>query len=98
MTLAFAGQPLDRADPVRGDPARLAALAVPDAKLLLLDRLIPRLGEGDRLQWGRVGDAGERAELVFLGFCGDEALFAAVPQGGDTDPAYARRETRASLL
>jgi NAD+ diphosphatase len=97
MKLAFAGQPLDRADPVRADPARLAALATPDAKLLLLDRLIPRLGEGDGLQWGRVGDAGDGAELVFLGMLAGEPLFAAVPAGGDTDPAYARRETWAVL-
>lgn len=96
MTLAFAGQPLDRADPVRADPARLAALCVPEAKLLLVDRLIPRL-EGDCLCWGCVADAGEGAELVFLGLRGGEALFAAVPEGGDTDPAYARRETWAAL-
>ena len=97
MTLAFAGYPLDRADPVRADPARLAALAVPQAKLLRLDGLIPPLGDDGRLQWGRVADAGEGAELVFLGLLDDEALFAAVPDGGDTDPAYARRETWAAL-
>ena len=96
MKLAFAGQPLDRADPIRADPERLAALATPEAKLLLLDRLIPRLGDGDRLQWRRVADAND-AELVFLGFREGEALFAAVPEGGDTDPAYARRETWAAL-
>jgi NAD+ diphosphatase len=97
MRLAFSGQPLDRADPVRADPVRLAELATPEAKLLLLDRLIPKLGDGDGLQWGRVADAGEGAELVFLGLRGGEALFAAVPDGGDTDPAYARRETWAAL-
>jgi len=96
MTLAFTGYPLDRADHLRADPARLASLATPEAKLLLLDRLIPRLGEG-RLQWGRVADAGEGAELVFLGLRDGEALFAAVPDGGDPDPAYARRETWAAL-
>jgi NAD+ diphosphatase len=97
MTLAFAGYPLDRADPVRADSARLAALAGPDARLLLLDRLIPRRGESDGLQWGRVAEAGEGAELVFLGLLEGEACFAAVPEGGDTDPAYARRETWAAL-
>ena len=97
MRLAFAGQPLDRADPVRSDPERLAALAVPEAKLLLLDRLIPRFGEDDSLQWGRLADAGDGAELVFLGLRQGEALFAAVPANGDTDPAYARRETWAAL-
>ncbi|MGV3554299.1 MAG: NAD(+) diphosphatase [Croceibacterium sp.] len=97
MKLAFSGQPLDRADPVRADPARLAALCDPEAKLLLLDRLIPRRSDGDSLQWGRVADAGKGAELVFLGMREGEALFAAVPQGGDSDPAYARRETWAAL-
>ena len=97
MTLAFAGYPLDRADPVRADPARLAALAIPQAKLLRLDGLIPPLGEDKRLQWGCVADAGEGAELVFLGLLDGEALFAAVPDGGDVDPAYARRETWLAL-
>ena len=97
MTLAFAGHPLDRADHIRADPARLVTLCVPEAKLLLLDRLIPPLGDDGRLQWGRVADAGDGAELVFLGLLDDEALFAAVPDGGDTDPAYARRETWAAL-
>lgn len=97
MTLAFAGYPLDRADHIRADPARLASLAVPAAKLLLLDRLIPPRSENGCLQWGCVADAGEGAELVFLGLLGGEALFAAVPEGGDTDPAYARRETWAAL-
>jgi NAD+ diphosphatase len=36
-------------------------------------------------------------ELVFLGLLDGEALFAAVPEAGDTDPAYARRETWAAL-
>ena len=93
MTIAFAGHPLDRADHVRADPARLAELTHADARLLLLDGLVPRLGDGERLQWGRVGDAGEGAELVFLGLLEGEALFGAVPEAGDLDPAYARRET-----
>jgi NAD+ diphosphatase len=97
VTLAFAGHALDRADHVRADPARLAALAVPEARLLLLDGLIPRPGEGDGLRWGRVADAGEGAELVFLGLLAGEAVFGAVPEGGDTDPAFARRETWAAL-
>lgn len=96
MRLAFTGHPLDRADHVRADPERLAALATPDAKLLLLDGLIPRL-DGDRLCWGTLVDAGEGAELVFLGLLDGEAAFGAVPEGGDTDPAYSRRETWIAL-
>ena len=44
-----------------------------------------------------MAEAGEGAELVFLGLRDGEALFAAVPEGGDTDPAYARRETWSAL-
>ena len=94
--LAFAGHALDRADPVRSDPARLAELAHAEARLLRLDGLIPRLGDDQRLQWGRLGDA-NGAEIVFLGLSEGEPLFAAVPTEGDTDPAYTRRETFAAL-
>lgn len=96
MRLAFAGHPLDRADHVRADPERLAALSTPEARLLLLDGLIPRR-EGDGLAWGRVAEAGEGAELVFLGLLDGAACFGAVPAGGDADPAYARAETWKAL-
>ena len=65
--LAFTGCGLDRADYLRADPARLAELAGPDARLLRLDRLIPLLGEDACLQWGRCGELDKEAELVFLG-------------------------------
>jgi len=96
-TPAFAGHKLDRADQVRGDPARLAELAHGDAKLLHLEGLIPRLGEDGRLRWGRLADAPEGADTVFLGLLEGEPLFAAVPSEGDPDPAYTRRETWAAL-
>ena len=94
---AFAGHKLDRADQLRGDPARLAELAHAEAKLLVLEGLIPRLGDDGRLRWGRLGDAPEDAETVFLGLSEGEPLFAAVPNEGDPDPAYTRRETWAAL-
>ncbi|MGZ3234782.1 MAG: NAD(+) diphosphatase [Croceibacterium sp.] len=94
---AFAGHKLDRADQLRGDPARMAELARADAKLLHLEGLIPRLGEDGRLRWGRLADAPEGAETVFLGLSDGEPLFAAVPSEGDPDPAYTRRETWAAL-
>ena len=94
---AFAGHPLDRADELRGDPARLAELAQPEARLLRLEGLIPRLGDDQRLQWDRLADAPEGAETVFLGLLEGEPLFAAVPPAGDPDPAYTRRETWAVL-
>jgi NAD+ diphosphatase len=95
--LPFAGQSLDRADPIRCDAGRLATLAHPDARLLRLEGLIPRLSEAQRLQWDRLGDAPDGAETVFLGLLDGEARFAAVPPEGDLDPAYTRRETYMAL-
>ena len=91
--IAFAGQPLDRADPIRTDPARLAALAGDGGLLLRLDGLLPELDEGGGLAFVPVADAVAGAELVFLGLRGGQALFAAVPGEGDPDPAYAHRRT-----
>ena len=93
MTIAFAGQPLDRADHVRTDPARLAELRERDALLLQLEGLLPELGAVGGLAWIPVADAPAEAELVFLGLRGGRALFAAVPTEGDPDPAYAHRKT-----
>jgi NAD+ diphosphatase len=95
--LAFSGHPLDRADPLRGDAARLAELAHAEARLLRLEGLVPRLGDDRRLQWDRLGDAPDGAEVVFLGLLEGEAMFAAVPTEGDPDPAYTRRETFTAL-
>jgi NAD+ diphosphatase len=96
--LAFAGHPLDRADTVRADAERLAALTQAEARVLRLEGLIPRLGEDKRLQWGRLGDVADEVETVFLGLLDGEPLFAAVPPEGDPDPAYTRRETWAALV
>jgi NAD+ diphosphatase len=90
---AFAGHPLDRADQLRADAARLAELMHAEARLLRLEGLIPRLSEEQRLQWGRLGDAPDGADVVFLGLLAGEALFAAVPTESDPDPACTRRET-----
>jgi NAD+ diphosphatase len=87
---AFCGHPLDRADHLRGDPARLAELRE-GGLLLTLDGLAPSL-DGDRLAWTLAGDAPDDSELVFLGLLDGRALFGAVPQGGDTAPAYTLRE------
>jgi len=95
--LAFAGHPLDRADNVRADAERLAALTQAEARVLRLEGLIPRLGEDKRLQWDRLGDVAAEVETVFLGLLDGEPLFAAVPPEGDPDPAYTRRETWAAL-
>ena len=93
MTIAFAGQPLDRADPVRTDPAKLAALAAGDSLLLKLEGLLPELAEGGGLAFVPIAEAPAGAELVFLGLRDGRGLFAAVPTEGDPDPAYAHRKT-----
>lgn len=90
--VAFAGSQLDRADHIRSDPERLAALRSPQASLLLLDGLAPVLDGQNRLEWGRLKDAPEGAELVFLGLKGGFGCFAAVPAEGSTDPAYSPQE------
>jgi NAD+ diphosphatase len=92
LAVAFSGSKLDRADHIRSDPERLAALKSPQAQLLLLDGLIPELDGANRLRWGRLVDVPEGAELVFLGLLNGFGAFAAVPAEGSTDPAYAAQD------
>ena len=89
---AFCGQPLDRADQLRVDAAALAELRRGDALLLTLDGLAPALDGEGRLAFSPVAAALEDAELVFLGLLDGRALFGAVPETGDTAPAYTLRE------
>jgi NAD+ diphosphatase len=89
---AFCGHPLDRADQLRVDPARLAELRAGDALLLTLDGLAPLLDRAGRLAFALAAEASEESELVFLGLLDGRALFGAVPQNGDTQPAYTLRE------
>lgn len=91
--IAFAGSPLDRADHLRADPERLAALCDHRARLLLLDGLDPRLGSDAALTWGSLADVREDAELVFLGLDRDgRACFAPVAAelAGNPGPASPR--------
>ena len=88
---AFCGQPLDRADYLRVDPAALAELRG-DALLLTLDGLAPLLDGEGRLAFSPVAATRDDAELVFLGLLDGRALFGAVPETGDTAPAYTLRE------
>lgn len=90
--VAFAGTGLDRADHIRSDPERLAALKSPQASLLLLDGLAPVLDDKGGLAYGRLRDAPEGAELVFLGLKGGFGCFAAIPAEGSTDPAYSPQD------
>ena len=80
--IAFAGGQLDRADQLRGDPAKLAALMVAEARLLRLDGLEPCIGADAALQWGALAEAAD-SELIFLGLDGaGRGCFVAAP-----DPA-----------
>jgi len=88
---AFCGHPLDRADHLRGDPARLAELRG-DGLLLTLEGLAPLLDGAGKLALSSTADAPDTAELVFLGLLEGRALFGAVPDGGDMAPAYTLRE------
>ena len=92
VPISFAGSRIDRADAIRSDPDRLAALFTPAARLMLLDGLIPQLDEAGGLAWGSLADAAPEAELVFLGLLDDRPCFAPVPlQGslGDAPPRQA---------
>ncbi|KHL25442.1 NUDIX hydrolase [Croceibacterium mercuriale] len=88
--IGFAGSPIDRADALRTDPARLAALIAGGTALLLdLDGLAPRTDAAGALRW-RSPDLAA-AELVFLGLLDGRPRFAAVPLHGDADPVLARQ-------
>jgi NAD+ diphosphatase len=88
---AFSGQPLDRADHLRTDPGKLAELRAGDARLLKLAGLMPELDGDNCLAWLPLPELPAEAELVFLGMAGGRAHFAAVPDEGNADPAYAQR-------
>ncbi|MEE4155171.1 MAG: NAD(+) diphosphatase [Erythrobacter sp.] len=95
--VAFAGSPIDRADQVRCDPAKLAAHMNWRARVLLLDGLLPQIDDAGGLLWGTLADVPEDAELVFLGLLEDRACFAAVPDQGATGPAYAMPRAWAAI-
>ncbi|MXP24535.1 NAD(+) diphosphatase [Altererythrobacter indicus] len=93
----FTGSPIDRADHVRSDPARLAEVMVPSARLLKLDGLAPVMDEHNSLIWGALSEAPGDAELVFLGLRDGVAHVAMVPDKGSIDPAYAHRHSWAAM-
>lgn len=76
--IAFAGAQLDRADPIRNDPERLAALMDWRARLLKLDGLNPTVTPDNTLEWGTLADADPASDLVFLGLLGGKGCFAEV--------------------
>lgn len=95
--IAFTGHGLDRADHIRADPERLAALRNGGAALLFqLDGLSPVYDANHALQFAPLDGAAD-TELVFLGLKGDAPIFVAVPSAGDTRPAYEQRAQWALL-
>lgn len=90
LAISFAGSRIDRADAIRSDAGRLAALFTPAARLMLLDGLMPRLDADGALLWGSLADADPESELVFLGLLDGRACFAPVPAGGSIGDAPPR--------
>lgn len=82
----FTGGTLDRSDPVRHDPERLAAaLADPRARLLLLDGLDPQIDGEGRLVWTDLASA--TTPLLFLGYdAGEPRFVATLPPGVQPPP------------
>lgn len=76
--IAFAATTLDRADHIRSDPDKLAALMDWRARLLRLDGLDPVITSDGQLAWGTLADVDEASELVFLGLVEGRGCFAEV--------------------
>jgi NAD+ diphosphatase len=78
----FGGPGLDRVDPARADPARLAELSEsPLARELIWKDGLPVIGEDGRLQWREVADSS-----LFLGLEGDQPRFSALQQDVASGP------------
>jgi NAD+ diphosphatase len=74
--LGFTGNPLDRADRLRQDPALLAQSAAhPEARLMVLAGLDPPLAR-DGLDWQPMAEAGAGDELLLLGLDAGAPRFA----------------------
>ena len=77
LRTGFTGSPLDRADHLRLDEAKLAELASSlAARLLRLSSLDPVLDEYGRLDWGSLAELEGETEAIFLGLSGETPLFA----------------------
>jgi NAD+ diphosphatase len=76
----FTGSPIDRADHLRLDSARIAELASSlGARLLTFSGLDPVLDDAGRLLWASPADASD-SDLIFLGLDGEAPLFAPLPR------------------
>jgi NAD+ diphosphatase len=73
------GSRLDRADWLRGDPERYAAvLGDWRARVLKLDALVPALSDTGALIWGSIAEVAEEAELLLLGMDGERPHFVEI--------------------
>jgi NAD+ diphosphatase len=85
----FTGAGLDRADALRLDPARLAALAADGAaRLLRLAGFDPAIDDAGRLVWDSPATVAAEVELIFLGLEGDAPLFAPLVTAPTGQPAW----------
>ncbi|MBU3077996.1 NAD(+) diphosphatase [Sphingomonas quercus] len=86
----FTGSALDRADPIRQDPAALAAArADAGARLLRMDGIDPVVGPDGLLDWGGLDEAPPGAFLALLGLIGGSPRFVAlsgIPGGAQRSP------------
>src|SRR6187200_777728 len=72
----FSGPGIDRADPVRGDEARLAEMVASENGLQLLWREgLPAVGKNGRLEWQAV-----QSSDLFLGIQDSQLRFSAMEQ------------------
>jgi NAD+ diphosphatase len=80
----FSGSGLDRADLLRSQPERLAALAArADARQLQWADGLPLLDGAGRLVWERVGEP-----ILFLGLDGEAPRFSALPRSPPDGVAF----------
>lgn len=79
----FSGPGLDRADPLRAEPERIAELAAhPLARELAWRDGLPALATDGKLEWAPVADP-----RLFLGFDGEAPRFCSVPASIESGPA-----------
>ncbi len=95
--MGFTGSPLDRADPLRSDPAAVQAARLnPMARYLILEDLKPLMTEdGQDLYWARRSEA-PQGTSVFLGVAPDGSPRFAVDGKADDDIPAKATDARAA--
>ena len=89
--LGFTGGRLDRADALRHDPAALAAALAGDARLLVLDGLMPAITDDGHLRWASLDAMAEGAEPILLGLEDGRAHIAALLPASERGDVLAMR-------